>query len=48
MLLDQIAKKRPEGVPLFLFRKDPGNITGNRIRSSGTDFPVDSGELLLR
>ena len=48
MLFDQIAKKRPEGVTLFLFRQDPGNIARNRIWSSGTDFPVDSGELLLR
>ena len=48
MLFDQIAKKRPEGVALFLFRQDAGNIARNRIRSSGSNFPVDSGELMFR
>jgi len=48
MLLDQIAKKHPQGVALLLFRQDPRNIPRNRIRASGTDFPVNSGELLFR
>ena len=48
MLFNQIAKKRPEGVSLFLFRQDAGNIARNRICSSGVDFLVDSGELMLR
>lgn len=48
MLFDQIAKNRSEGVTLFLFRQDACDIARNRIRSSGADFPVDSGELLLR
>ena len=48
MLFDQIAKKRPEGVALFLFRQDASNIARNRICSSGADFPVDSRELMLR
>lgn len=48
MLFDQIAKKPPEGVALFLFREDTRNIARNRICSSGTDFPVDSGQLILR
>ena len=48
MLFNQIVKKRPEGVTLFLFRQDAGNIARNRICSSGADFPVDSGELMFR
>jgi hypothetical protein len=48
MLIDQIAKKRSEGVALLLFRQDAGNIARNRICSSGADFPVDSGKLMLR
>ena len=48
MLFDQIVKKRPEGVTLFLFRQGAGNIARNRICSSGADFTVDSGKLLLR
>ena len=48
MLFDQIAKKRPEGVTLFLFRQDAGNIAGNRTCSAGADFPVDLGKLMLR
>src|SRR5580692_7945009 len=48
MLFDQIAKKRPEGVPLLLFRQDAGNIARNRICSSGADFTADSGKLMLR
>ena len=48
MLFDQIAKERPEGVTLFLFRQDAGDIARNRIRSSGADFPVDFGELMFR
>jgi hypothetical protein len=47
MLLDQIAQQYPEGFPLFLFRQDSGNVTRHRISSAGTDFPVDSGELIL-
>ena len=31
-----------------MFRQDLGNVTRHGIRSSGTDFPVDSSELLLR
>ena len=30
-----------------MFRQDLGNVTRHGIRSSGTDFPVDSGELIL-
>jgi hypothetical protein len=48
MLFDQIAKKCPEGVTLFLFRQDASNIARHRIRSSGADFPMDSGKLMLR
>ena len=48
MLFHQIVKKRPEGVTLFLFRQDAGNIARNRICSSGADLPADSGELIFR
>jgi len=48
MLFYQVAKERPEGVTLFLFRQGAGNIARNRICSSGADFPVDSRKLLLR
>ena len=48
MLFDQIAKERPEGVTLFLFRQGAGDIARNRIRSSGADLPVDSRKLMLR
>ena len=48
MLFDQVAQKRPEGVALFLFRQNAGNIARDRIGSSGTDLPLDSGELMLR
>jgi hypothetical protein len=48
MLFDQIAKERPEGVTLLPFRQDAGNIARNRSCSSGADFPVDSGKLILR
>ena len=47
MLFDQIEKQYPEGFPLFLFRQHLGNVTRHRISSSGTDFPVDPGELIL-
>jgi len=47
MLLDQIAKKRAEGVAPFLFREDLSNIARNRIRPPGEDFPVNPVELML-
>ncbi len=46
MLFDQIAQQTPQRFALFMFRKDSGNVTGHRIRSSGSDFPVGSGELI--
>jgi len=48
MLFDQIAKERPEGVALFLFRQGTGNIARNRICSSGADFLVNPRKLMLR
>ena len=48
MLCNQIAKKCPERVTLFLFCQNAGNIARNRIRFSGADFAVHSGELMLR
>jgi hypothetical protein len=48
MLIDQIANERPEGVTRFLFRQGAGNISRDRVCSSGADFPVDSRKLMLR
>jgi hypothetical protein len=31
-----------------MFRKDSGNVTRHRIRSSGSNFPADSGDLIFR
>ena len=47
MLFDQIPQQGPERLALVVFRKDAGNVTGNRIGSPGSDFPVDSRQLIL-
>ena len=46
MLFDQIPQQCPQRLAFLVFRQDPGNVTRNRIGSSGTDFPVDSRELI--
>lgn len=47
MLLDKIPQQCPQRLALLVFRQDPGNVTRNRIGSSGPDFPVDSRQLIL-
>jgi hypothetical protein len=47
ILFDQIPQQWPERLALLMFRQDPGNVIRHRIGSSGTDFPLDSGELFL-
>ena len=47
VLFDQILHQFPERLAFLLFLQDPGNVTRNRIGSSGFDFPVDSRQLIL-
>jgi hypothetical protein len=46
-LFDQIPQQCPERLALLVFREDPGNVTRNRLGSPGSDFPVDSRQLIL-
>lgn len=46
ILFGQIAQQCPQGLAFFMFRQDLGNVTRHGIRSSGTHFPVDPGELM--
>jgi len=47
MLFDQVQEQYPEGFPFFLFCQHSGNVARHGIRSSRTDFTVDSGQLIL-
>jgi len=47
MLFDQIPQQCPERLALLVFRQHPGNVTRNRIGSSGPDLPVDTRQLIL-
>jgi hypothetical protein len=46
MLFDQVSQQRPQGLAFLVFRQNLGNVTRNRIRPSGANFPVDSRELI--
>lgn len=48
MLFDQVPQQGPERLAFLVFRQDPGNVARDRIGSSGSHFPVDSGQLILR
>ncbi len=47
MLSDQIPQQCPERLALLLFRQDLCDVARNRIRPAGTDFLVNSRELIL-
>jgi hypothetical protein len=48
ILFDQIPQQCPERLTPFVFRQYSGDITRDRIGSSGAHFPVDFYQLLLR
>ena len=42
MLFDQVAQQYTERLASLLFGQDLGNVTRNRIGTSGSNFAVDS------
>ena len=47
MLFDQVPQQFSQRLASLLLRQYPGNVTGNRTCSPGTDFPVDPRDLIL-
>jgi len=46
ILFGQIAQECSQGLASFMLRQGLGNVTRHGIRSAGTHFPVDPGELM--